>query len=610
MKSLLDIFSLSRDELASFLVEFIKKAQGEGYSDAEIWLDLRALKYANRLRIWLDTSKDQAPSVIVCSNTTTVDWFDVLEGGKPLISEGKLYNGVFGNWESVRNPEEVDCVDDLTQTLYILNHGAQKGNPLPAYILFAGRSKPAESEDSDATLEATVEQVRNRFRKFVADSEKTPDNVCEFNNRNCMMIWNPKTEKPVTIPILGIIYEEQNNRFHVLELGKEDRAPVDAVGWLSNPANIAKMLGIGQKEFEKLRKDVFPDLLGKIWEKKMAADPAHAQLAHSYEVITRQAENIVMREEESSDSVWLRKFMRHKTKHGCVDSRQCGCNAKSLGAVQEQHNVLAATRVNVNNKERQIVPHLKCGYLTTVLSLHQLGEEMLQRIAEKRGKGKDWEERREILNARRFLAENMKRLFTGDYLGPLANADLFKHYMGVLGVEKKSNAYKDFEKIFLKNEQLTRAALRHAYENGVIEWDVNAPMTSVPVMKAAEAVEMMLLGFGFRREKRKEEKMENGEKKEETVWWVRKEGTAVQKIGSEHYMILVSEEFARWMHTGFMEEFKEGRIYQVPLKPENISEVMNTVREDKYIDRLSAGDVARLDAEGKFTVFDVLELVR
>ena len=566
----INIFAMDRREKTETLLRFIDRAREEGHPDSAMRELVRAYKYANRLRIWQDTSKDQAPSAIVCSNTSALDWFDILEGGKPLIENGVLYNGIFGNRTSVHKGEDVDRIEDLTQALYIIKHGIAHNNPLPAYVMIGGRSR------ENVGFEKAVEHAQARFEKLKEDSERTPDPIYGTH----MEFVNPHTDKIVKLPIMGMIYDKPTGKFHIIEFeGREAGHPQDAVTWLSKPANIAKLLGIEKRELERLRAEAFPELIGRPWSEKLLKNPEYAQMAHSYETITRHRKNLEEREADSENEIRLMAFLSARRKQTCVDSRQSGGHGRSLGAMMTREE-MRETIDREEVEELQPTVHLKCGYLTTILGLHEAGRE-LGRIFSKKGKD------REELDAWIFLGTNMRRLMTGEYAGTLAEADLFEQHMASLNVGLKMHEI--LRSIFVLNDQLTRNALRHAYKNGVIEMTP----ARIPRMKAAAAVDRMIEKFGCENE-----------------------------VSPELYMVLVTEEAARQMQANapkdsekttrvLVEEFRQGRTYEVPPQPRTRAELLESERTDAFLRILLPRDIVDFEEHrGLPRTFDVLELVR
>jgi hypothetical protein len=570
-----------RQQSAKLQLEFIREARAEGHADAEIREVLRAYKYANRSKIWQDTSRDQAPSAIVCADDST-NWFKVLEGDRARISNHALYNGIFGHRESVESAEEARRIDDLTHILYIVKHGLLKNNPLPAYIIMGGSSK------SSAMFGNAVELVKARFGKLVDDSHATADMI----DQDTFSFKNMKTGQVCKLRTIGMICNEEEGKFYVLELGRNGGEPVEAVEWLSKPKNIAYLLGISIEELARLEKEVLPAHEGKSWQRNVRIYPKHAQLVWSYQAIVRHRENLREYGADAEERE-LEAFMNADMVGGCVDSRQSG-RIKVLGTYLTKEEISEILH-KPDVKGLLLKPHLKCGYWATVMALHSVGREMDRAFA---ADGKS----AQVHEAKKFFAANMQRFFLGDYKGPLAEPEIFDHHMEALGIEKESKTYEKLYEIFVKNEQLTRNALRHAYENGVIVWDKKNAIGSVPVMRAAYKVDAMLEKFN-----------------------------CAGEVGQELYGVLVTEEIARQMKQAgervlkndpalegkwfsvLIEEFSKGGLYNVPQRPESREQLIDAEREDAYLGKLRPEDFTLLrnkDGEKIGMTFDVLQLVK
>lgn len=140
MNSPYHLFDLARAERQKLVAEFCQEALKNDCSHASIYWAMRGYSYPAKLRNYHDTSKNQAAAAILLAGTEEVNWFELLEGGVPIVEDGSLLNGLFGREIGCCEHRKKDMHNQITDTLYLPKHDQHADLPQSPWIMFGEMS--------------------------------------------------------------------------------------------------------------------------------------------------------------------------------------------------------------------------------------------------------------------------------------------------------------------------------------------------------------------------------------------------------------------------------------------------------------------------------------
>lgn len=134
------IFNLDRDARRKVVSDFCEEALQNKCSRASIYWAMRGYSYPSKLLRYHDTSKNQAAGAILLAGTEEVNWFELLEGGAPIVENGALLNGLFGREIGCCEHRKKDMHNQITDTLYLPKHDQHADLPQSPWIMFGEMS--------------------------------------------------------------------------------------------------------------------------------------------------------------------------------------------------------------------------------------------------------------------------------------------------------------------------------------------------------------------------------------------------------------------------------------------------------------------------------------
>lgn len=611
------VFSLKPDERDKFLSIFVQHAVEQGFAAGKIARTLIKFRYAAKLAKYMDTSEDQAAGAIVLSNTVKVNWFEVLEGGRPVIEVGKngggkLLNGIFGR--RLASGSEINPSDAVADTLYLPVHDQEKHLPQSPWILFGSKIRNlSELEEKRKEVAGLRAEFKRIMKKGIAGK-----------NGN-FYVLDDKTHKDTTkFRLTCVVFCMENGRLFVVT-GKEGIEPVPFVEWASREETLLDVLSCAKQDLDAMRKIVherglsdalrnpprkldrgyrpWGSLLKDVGDYKTACNVW--RLAR----ILAQIENVKRYESRWATIKQVEEIMEAERKVGCDDSRQ-GKDISVLGGILTKaeffENVEKLRKGRGTHAEcLTFAPHEFCGFLTACHSLHLTFGRMKEVINQEgydKHEPQAWRERN-----RGFFRDSIKlvleqeneqgavrdSLFLRAHLPPYLQEEYDRHAQERAGNGEEAHEKGENRKfvelvydMFASRNDRMRSVIRRGVETGVLELDEEGFLR----MPAAEETHRKLRTFfGY----------DYGKTFASTI------GTLIiEEVARRTF-----ERYEGWMNElpaakriemeMYLENFRTGQATVIPKTPELPEDYVDTRRSDFFLStRFTKEEIREFGLEG------------
>lgn len=615
-----------RDEL---LFEFCERARREGYRPSEAAWAIYRHRYPAKLAGYQTTSADQSAGEIVLAGTAKVNWFDLLEGGVPIVENRTLLNGTFGRKLTDRGLEAGRVWNEIADTLYLTKHDQHAGLPQSPWIMFAEKAREASQMDKAA------ERALRHRAQFKGELPGVVGNIVGDNHLKISDLNH--ADGTTKYRLLCVVFDCESGGLWVVSdktgKGGTRRERQRFTDWAREPSNLCDILSCDGAELERIGRAARESgLMEKLSSPPRQADPGYrpwAELAERvraglreetgreegwyrranqiwrYALIARQVENVgrygqkwrYIREVEATLTAVL--------KIACDDGRQAG-DVKVLGALltREEFGQLFGGRGTP--EELVFAPHYKCGFLGAAFDIHMQFAH-LRRVLRAELSGPEAGEFSRYRRSMEFFEGLLKavrnrygpvteRNILCDYLPPVLLEE-FRDYVresGAPGTEsgaagRNRQLVEFLYKVFIYNEETFREVIRRGERVGV--FDASTGLLSMP---AAELTEDRIQTY-----------LDDGRRKSLTP-------NRVKSLVIEQVARYKFAQYRAWMEEmdapvpirAYLDNFETGQATRIPPKPESAGELLDFVREDFVLNDPSAyspDEVARMGLNGRKT---------
>lgn len=370
------IFTQTQEKRDETLCKFVQEAVTK-FEALDIATSIIKYRYAAKINNYMDTSKDQAASVMILSDTIRLNYFELFEDGIPIVEEGKLLNGLFGKKLSCSSTGALDMENQVADTLYLPDHVQERGLPPATFILFGAKCRKSEEFDRKAEI---VVNHRAKFKDELLNVH--PD-------QNRLYVDDPLRKDATKYRLLCTVFDMEKGKLFVVTDKKnsdgEPRKPSSFSEWVKN--NLNDLLSSGPKELEEIARLAEKEggLLEKLknpsygpdyhpWSdlmQEVAGNYQTASKAWRYALLKRHVENVEKYEKRWQKIVEIEKVLNSVAWIACDDGREPG-NVKVLAAMPSKKEYMSfySEEDRIDARLQIFAPHYVCGMLTAMHGIH------------------------------------------------------------------------------------------------------------------------------------------------------------------------------------------------------------------------------------------------
>lgn len=617
-----EAFEKPNKERDLFLFDYVNKALEAGYSELDIAMTVKKYRYAYRIKNFQETSKDQSAGEIVLS-ANPFRWFDLIEGGKTIVENGKLLNGTFGRRFITISEDDPNIVmtNKKADILYIIAHDQHAEMPLPPFIMFASvAEKTNDVKEASKLVTKRRELFEKEMQGLVHEHHfKMPDSHHDSTNKFRLIcaVFNKETGE-LLVANRNNIYGERfvdwvdRNLNDILSASDKQ---IEKIGQFVDKIGLAKMLGNPKAakdyqpwEYLKSRLDEL-DLGGK----DKVSSYKKALKVWRYAMLEVQKKNVQEYEQRWEKIKKVQDITNAIIRISCNDGRSFDTDIKLLAAIlsDEEFQRLVSEESGIIQamKKMFFTPHYKCGMLTAAHKIHLGLDELNKLLLEEyelnkqlKADGEDINPEYEFRRSTKNLRECFKSIIEDDTTLPYLNVadylptsikEEFKEFAKTNGKSMASMEHKGLCELlydlFVNTDDTTRSSFRRAMEVGIMNYESE---TEVPSMPSASTVYKMIADYIGSDQAELDFAKINSLVVEEIA------RTTLDKMLSLAKKHNIGAEVE-----GMLESYATGQYLKIPARPSNKSALLNFNREDFFLDKLyTREELQELGLEDKMTV--------
>ncbi|MFA5105447.1 MAG: hypothetical protein WC506_00645 [Candidatus Micrarchaeia archaeon] len=600
-----EAFEKPNKERDQFLFDYVNKALEAGYSELDVAMTIKKYRYAHRIKNFQETTKDQSAGEIVLS-ANPFRWFDLIEGGKTIVENGKLLNGTFGRRFITLSEDDPNIVmtNKKADILYIIAHDQHAEMPLPPFVMFASvAEKTNDVKEAGKLVTKRRELFEKEMQGLVHEHHfKMPDAHHDSTNKFRLIctVFNKETGELLVVNrnnIYGERFVDWVDRNLNDILSASDKQ-IEKIGQFVDKIGLAKMLGNPKHskdyqpwEYLKSKLDEL-DLGGK----GKVSNYKKALKVWRYAMLEVQKKNVQEYEQRWEKIKKVQDITNAIIRISCNDGRSFDTDIKLLAAIlsedEFQRLVSEESGIVQAMKKMFFTPHYKCGMLTAAHKIHLgLGElnkllmEEYEANKELNKAGEDinpgYEFRRSTKNLRECFKSiieddtTLPYLNVADYL-PASVKEEFKEFARTNGETTAQLEHKGLCELlydlFVNTDDTTRSSFRRAMEVGIMNY---ASVTEMPSMPSATTVYKMIADYLGPEQKELDFAKVNSLVVEE-----------IARTTLEKMLSLAKKHNINAEVEGMIESYATGQYLKIPLRPHNKVTLLDFHREDFFLDKL------------------------
>jgi hypothetical protein len=534
-----------------------------------------------------------------------VNLFEMLEGGKPIVEDGTLLNGVFGRMTT--NYMKIN--ETVADVLYLTSHALEKSLPQPAFIIFGGRCKHTADFEVEA---ADVLKIRKEFQKELG-------NLVVEKNR--FKLSDPTHDTTIKFRLICTVWDAEKGELLVLGDGKK---PLPFIKWVglnlndilsaSNP-QLDAIKQFANKEgglLDQLRNPKsnhggytpWTSLLEEVRKSGGITEPIlkegdvyrQAVKIWRYSTLMIAVEDTKQYQERWNELKALESILHTHPKLACDDGRQSG-DVKVLGSIITYEEFLKMfVNSNLSMETLRVVPHYKCGFLTATHNMHLMLERLKMAIMQETD---DFELNRKL----NFFTERLKHITEEDGKGPVEwrvlrdylpqhLADELTAYMTNKEpiIPENRKFVENLHSLFSAPEEKLRRVLRRGIVTGVMKMDEGG-FVQMPAARFVHKGMLSFFGDGYR-QKFTANQINNMVIEEVARWYEEKITAWMSELPAD----------SQFKAKFFLDNFATGQAIVIPERPTKPADFENLTRQDYYLTReFSPKEVEALGLTGKKT---------
>jgi hypothetical protein len=438
---------------------------------------------------YVDTSRDQAAGAIFLSNTVRVNWFEVFEGGIPIIENGKLLNGSFGRKMTCKTCSTLDVSNQVADTLYLPIHDQETGLPQATGIIFGAMAR------KEGDFEKRRDVVIRHRDKFTEDLPNVLPGGRQFK------IPDETHGSTTKFRLLCVVFDKETGKLYAVS--KKSKAKLEFHKWVDK--NICDVLSASPEEVEKMKNFVSTPggLLDQLRNPRngdpgyrpwgdllehFGGKPGYKQAVKHWRcaMLMRQMENISNYEKKWAKIRQTEEILEKVVKLACDDGRESG-DIKVLAAVLTRKEFLSIILDKKGGNgvamEKLIAsPHYICGMLTALYKIHRSFRRLDHRLEDERTNSEyEFGRKKDFFN---YLVNEVRKrkgpvsdnLILMDYLPTPVQAE-YKKLRDAGWPAPAHGAPTNHDKeladlvhtLFVANNERMRSVLRRGLKTGLIE---------------------------------------------------------------------------------------------------------------------------------------------
>ncbi|MDE1797939.1 MAG: hypothetical protein KGH63_00850 [Candidatus Micrarchaeota archaeon] len=383
------IFFLPAEDRDRHLSAIVEECVREGHKDLDIVSTIQKLRQPAKIERWHDVSRDQAAGEIVLADTGKVDWFGLLEGGRPIVENGALLNGSFGRKLPHKEAGELKVANEVADVLYLIRHAQEHDLPQAPWIIFGGKARggPGSGEFEQAHAQAA------------AHRQKIERKVGNIVGTHQLQVGDLHHDDANKFRLVCMVFDVEAGQLYVVSSRKksgQQPPPERFEDWVAR--NINDVLSASDAEILSIRARVtrpgalmdqlagpgdsggtfapWHNLAQEVKAERRAAQNgsdagwyAQAVKIWRYAIIARQIDNVRRYEENWAYLAGVQQKLQAVRKVACDDGRQSG-DLKVFGGFLTRKEFKEALHYNTGLEQLEFAPHYKCGFLSAARDIH------------------------------------------------------------------------------------------------------------------------------------------------------------------------------------------------------------------------------------------------